>query len=270
MTKFSIGGNPPVMGFEQIEPGVFWITLSSFGATESETRQWKAVIKAAKEYQDALRSSKIIVFDMRGAIGGISTWGIDLLESIWGKGFVERLPGYNFAEAVDYRASTGNLARYRYLRDGLAQAWGENSNAIPDLEERIAGIEQALKHGDIYYHAPIEPISDEKLIRSGEIIPKIYLLSDGACGSACLDLADLVLSIPNAELIGVETSADTEYVEARGARLPSHKANLWFPMKVWRGRLRRSNEPYRPTHRWNGNSWDTEELQNWVLELSGE
>ena len=95
-------------------------------------------------------------------------------------------------------------------------------------------------------------------------------MSDGACESACLDFADLVLSIPNAELIGVETSADTEYLLISKVKLPSKKAVLQLPIKVYRGRVRGSNEPYKPTHRWNGHSWDTEALQNWVLKLSAE
>ncbi|MGF1488285.1 MAG: hypothetical protein ACFBSE_14460 [Prochloraceae cyanobacterium] len=257
----------PEIGLKQIDAGVFWITLSSFRAKEQE--KLLSVIKTVKENSEALRSSDVIVFDVRRNVGGDSRWGEDLLKSIWGEGFVERLPGGG-ALAVDWRVSKSNIKAVKENRSYLANIRGEDSDEVREHDDIIAGMKRALKHGDKYYRQSIGFVSDQKAIRKGEIAPKIYLLSDGACGSSCLNFADLVLSIPNAELIGTETSADTEYIENRIFELPSNKINLFLSMKVIRGRVRGSNQPYRPTHEWNGNSWDTEDLQDWVLELSAE
>jgi len=267
---FVVRGNRPEISFKQINSGVFWITLSSFTSpNELQISQLQSVIKTASKRKNALQTSDIIVFDVRGNDGGSSTWGKQILESIWGEGFIEGLPG-GYAEAVDWRVSTENISSIRQLRPRAAKVLGENNSLVRTLDDAIAGMEQATKLGEHYYHKPIGSIDDEKAIHLGKVIPKIYLLSDGACASGCLDFADLVLSIPNAELVGTETSADTPYIENRAAQLPSKKASLWLSMKVYRGRMRRSNEPYRPTHQWNGNSWDTKELQDWVLELSAE
>ena len=268
IARFVVRGKRPKIDFKQIESGVFWITLSNFAPNELETKQLKDVIKAAKKNREALRSSKLIVFDVRWNTGGDSTWGENLLESIWGEGFVERLPGHGY-EAVDWRASTDNIKWIEAeTRPRLASIWGEDSDFVRYYDDIIVKMKQAHLRDEQYYRESGHQVSDEKAIRSEEIAPKIYLLSDGACGSACLHLADWVLSIPNAELIGTETSADTKHMEIRPIILPSNKALLGLSMIAYRGRLRGSNESYKPKHRWNGNSWDTEALQDWVLKLS--
>ena len=183
------GSKRPEIGLKQIKPGVFWITLSSFRDNELEKLQ--DVIKAAKENRDALRRSQVIVFDVRGNNGGDSTWGEDLLKSIWGEGFIERLPGSG-AKAVDWRVSKSNIAAVKENRSYLANIRGKDNNEIREHDDIIAGMKRALKHGDKYYRQPIGFVSEKQAIRYGEIAPKIYLLSDGTCGSACLDLADLV------------------------------------------------------------------------------
>ena len=270
LVHFVVRDEPPEISFKEIKPGVFWITLSTFDANKLETKQLQDVIKAAKENREALRGSKVIVFDVRWNSGGDSFWGDRLLTSIWGEGFVERLPGGGY-EAVDWRASTNNIKWVKEeIRPQQASIWGEDSDLVRWIDDIIKKMEQVHLRGKQFYHESGNQVSEEKAIRYGEVTPKIYLLSDGACESACLDFADLVLSIPNAELIGVETSADTEYLLISKVKLPSKKAVLQLPIKVYRGRVRGSNEPYKPTHRWNGHSWDTEALQNWVLKLSAE
>jgi len=268
---FVVRGKRPEIGFKQIKPGVFWINLSTFFPKELEIKQLQDVIAAVKENSEALRQSKIIVFDVRWNHGGSSVWGKNLLESIWGEGFVDRLPNMS-GKADDWRASTDNINFFKQIRSERMKLWEweEDSFAIHYIDDVIAGMSEALDRGDNYHHKPSDFVSDEKSIRPEEVKPKIYLLSDGACGSACLDFADWVLSIPEAELIGTQTFADTEYIENRKVTLPSNKVKFYFSMKVIRGRLRGSNEPYRPRHRWNGQNWDTKALQDWVLELSAE
>lgn len=259
-----VRGNPPEIGFREVKPGFFWITLSSFAGQDME--KLEEVIKTASENKNKLQKSDIIVFDMRGNDGGVAGFGRNLLNGIWGEDFTDRLPGGD-ADAVEYRPSRDNLAVWKQRRSEWVKELGENHEIIKYADEIISGLEQALKNGDTFYHIPGDSLSKEKAIPPDEVIPKIYLLSDGACKSACLDFADWVLSIPNAELIGAETNADTQYIENRAADLPSQKGYLWFSMKVWRGRVRGVNQPYQPTHQWQGKNWHTEDLENWVLEL---
>jgi hypothetical protein len=40
-----------------------------------------------------------------------------------------------------------------------------------------------------------------------------------------------------------------------------------MPMKVYRGRPRKSNEPVVPVHRFNGDIGDTAALERWIASL---
>jgi len=258
-----VRGNIPEIGLRAVQPGFFWITLSSFSG--QSMKDLEEVIKTARENKERLKKSDVIVFDVRGNDGGSSSFGENLLNAIWGNDFTGKLPGGD-AKATQRRASQGNLAVWKKRRSQWVKELGDNHDLMQYVDRIIVGMEAALKRGDTFDTVIVNRA--KKTIGRDRVTPKIYLLSDGACKSACLDFADFVLSIPNAELIGVETSADTQYIENRAADLPSENAYLWFSMNVWRGRVRRPNQPYKPTHQWQGENWDTEALENWVLELS--
>ena len=66
--------------------------------------------------------------------------------------------------------------------------------------------------------------------------------------------------------MGRETSADAVYIDNRAMALPSGLGFLGFSMKVYRGRVRGNNEPYRPARVWPGDIRDTAALEKWILE----
>lgn len=72
------------------------------------------------------------------------------------------------------------------------------------------------------------------------------MLTDGNCASACLDFADLVLSVADAIHIGEETSADSVYIDVDFVNLASGNG-IVMPFKVWRNRLRGNNETLMPS-----------------------
>lgn len=98
-----------------------------------------------------------------------------------------------------------------------------------------------------------------------ERAPRVYVVTDSACASACLDAMDLWKALGVIQ-VGRETSADTLYMEVRAERLPSDLVWAVVPTKVYRGRLRGDNEAYRPDHVYNGDMSDTDALQAWILE----
>src|SRR5690606_5646629 len=86
----------------------------------------------------------------------------------------------------------------------------------------------------------------------------LYFLTDSGCGSACLDFADLMIKMPNTIHIGEETSADTVYMEGNVINpLSSNLSHLYYPMKVWRNRVRGNRESYIPKFKWSGSISDT-------------
>jgi hypothetical protein len=95
---------------------------------------------------------------------------------------------------------------------------------------------------------------------------QVYLLSNGTCGSTCLNFADQVLMIPGMKLIGSATNGDSAYMEVRDEALPSGLARLTFPQKVWRGMGRGNLEAYYPDIVYDG-AWDDRSVRAWVMQI---
>jgi hypothetical protein len=95
----------------------------------------------------------------------------------------------------------------------------------------------------------------------------VYVLTDAACASACLDAVDLWRAL-GAVHVGRKTSADTLYMELRSLRLPSGITGVSLPMKVYRNRSRGSNEPVVPVHSFEGDIADTAAVERWIKSLS--
>ena len=95
---------------------------------------------------------------------------------------------------------------------------------------------------------------------------RVYVFTDYGCASACLDAVD-VLKAVGAVQIGQETSADTVYMEVREAVLPSGRADVRVPVKVYRGRARGNNETAVPVHHWTGALSDTAGIEAWIAGL---
>lgn len=91
----------------------------------------------------------------------------------------------------------------------------------------------------------------------------MVIVADASCGSACLDALDLWKRL-GAMQVGVETSADSLYMDVRPERLPGGLARISVPMKVFRGRVRGSNEPHVPDRRYDGDMRDTAALEAWI------
>ena len=79
---------------------------------------------------------------------------------------------------------------------------------------------------------------------------RVFLLTDHACFSACLDFADVIRRVPGVVHVGLETRADAVYIDNRAQSLPSGLGWVGFSMKVYRNRLRGHNESYVPERVW--------------------
>jgi hypothetical protein len=95
----------------------------------------------------------------------------------------------------------------------------------------------------------------------------VYVLTDATCASACLDAMDVWKAL-GAIHVGRETSADSLYMETRAQPLPSGYGQLSVPMKVYRGRPRGANQPYRPVHRIDAPMSDTPAVEAAILRLA--
>jgi hypothetical protein len=82
---------------------------------------------------------------------------------------------------------------------------------------------------------------------------------------------DLVLAFPNVEQAGMETNADTIFMEADRFPLKSGMFLLDVPHKAWIQRPRGSNATYRPKRkfRYLGDPADDEGVKAWLWRAIG-
>lgn len=260
----------PDFGMKVLEDGGYWLSMPSFNGTPGSDAHaaMTVMIADATARQLDLRAAPYVVLDLRGNGGGSSHWSRQLAEALWGGRWFEthQLPE---VEAIEWRASDDNLAAIQsYVAEWTAA--NEPAEQIAWAQEIVDGMMAARAEGRPYWRD--EGSSLPRPERPADYAPlrvrgPVYVLTDPACASACLDAVDLWKAM-GAIQIGRETSADTVYMDVRDTTLPSGLASLAIPMKVWRGRARGNNEPQRPVHLFDGDMTNEAELAAWVRSLN--
>lgn len=255
----------PANGWHTMPDGGYWITTSSFNAdpTEQNFKELTALLEQLAPKAEALQQAPSVVLDVRGNSGGASQWSIELARLIWGRAAVDALPDRSW---VEWRTSEANIAQLRSFLQKLEQAPDASPELRRMLESVTAGMTQARSRGEALWREPSEARADTAStaglaapLRKGRVV----VVADASCGSACLDALDLWKRL-GAVQVGVETSADSLYMDVRPELLPSGLARISVPMKVFRGRVRGSNEPHVPDRRYDGDMRDTAALEAWI------
>jgi hypothetical protein len=257
------GLNRPDYAVTEFTENAYWITLPSFQTGNENTAKLKGIIKTIGETAEALRNADTIVFDMRGNTGGNSSWGDQILKTLWGREIFDYAGrGWSF---IDWRVSEGNIRANNYYADLYLGIEGEEGGRVKYFRGLAAALQKERDAGKTFYRITnTTPTKDQKPEPPSA---KIYLLTNYTCFSACLDFADTVRSIPGATHIGSPTRADAIYIDNWAEPLPSGLARLSYSMKVYRGRTRGHNEPYIPHIAYEGGDWSTPALQLWVSSL---
>lgn len=220
---------------------VVWITLPTFWF---DTEQQKASFDVVLRDAASVSATLPLVFDLRENRGGSSKYGVQLLEVLFGKEYVQyRLDLAAAQEYVDWRASKGNIAHL----EGLYEKLGFIS-----LVPIIAGMKKALARGDIYYRECSSPLPEKSMHMQTPASRPIFVITDSMNGSATLDFIDAVFEMEcPVVLVGRETMSDRLYMEVRTVVLPSGKGSLTFPIKVYRNRKRGDKVNYVPDYEIN-------------------
>jgi hypothetical protein len=252
-------------GISKIGSSTAWISFPSFGASDEKgLKKLKQTITDAKK----LRKLKNIIIDLRGNSGGNSQWGDDLLASIYSNEFFipikTKLPEDS---NIEYRVSKDNLEYVGKMLTFLKSQVGEESEITKTINSVQIRMTKAL-------------LNKQNFVKEGEKLPtdiskqamppqfkgQLLLLTDYKCFSSCLLFMDEVISlIPNAVHVGLETDADTAYMEIKPSIIANGVAELMHPIKVNRIQVRQNNEPYFPKHKFDGDIYDDRAVQNWVL-----
>lgn len=252
----------PPRGIREIG-GVTFISLPGMDADPG----LESFLAEVEERAGTLRTRPVLVFDVRGNSGGISTVGYRLLKAFYGDEPINRIVNsFDWTNAV--RATSGNAARYRATADVMLNAGGWSSREIDGVRGTGDRIEAAIAQGDPFLQGgrPAQPL--------GEWTPpipftgRVFLLTDPACASACLDLVDVMRRLPGVTHVGLQTQADAIYMESRHETLPSGLARLTFGIKVYRNRIRANNEWYEPEVPWPGGEMSDQAIASWLTALA--
>lgn len=258
--------------FRVIEADKYWVRIPTFAPQDEQEKSIKAYIHKLKRLS---KTKATIVFDVRGNSGGSSSWGDMIVESLYGKENVEKVNKHIGGNvSAEWRVSPENFKAISNWPEVFEERFGPENETTLWATTFVQRFEQALKERKPTIKQDPE---SERVKKTGNLEldsknafrGEIFLLTDGRCASACLDFADIVLAMPNATHVGMETSADTVYMEGNVIdQLPSGLGSLYYPMKVYRNRARGNRESYKPKYLWSGEMSDTEGLQNWIFNES--
>lgn len=260
-------------GLHRLDDGSTWISLGTFNAdTQAPSHaQLTGVVDALRKDAGAIRQSRIVL-DVRGNGGGSSHWSRQIANLLWGEDAVQGVA--LGSDAVDWRPSTANIANVRKFHDMLLKSENPDPEHLEWARTVLAGLERAQAQGlTLWRQSDDGDDEDAKSATAATRCPandpprQVYVLTDSACASACLDALDLWKALGVVQ-VGRETSADTLYMEIRGEPLPSGMARMGIPTKVYRGRARGSNQPYRPDHVFDGDMADTQALAAWIADIA--
>jgi hypothetical protein len=264
------GRTRPEVGLYVPEPDVYWLQASTFGPNEAQVAKYEDAFRQLREVRT---TAKLVVLDLRGNDGGSSMWADLFAEALW-----HELPdgGEKDLEYVEWRVSDGNIAYWETVPSIIRKQFGDSHSAVGWSNHVLRNLATSLKDGrDLWRETPVDGEQDSKNAptteNSNPATPKyeglVVVLTDTTCGSACLDAMSLLTKVSTVIHLGSVTSADTQYMEARPAPLPSGLATLVIPIKVYRGRVRPDGGYFTPAFRFEGLHWTDEALRTWVLSL---
>jgi hypothetical protein len=266
-------GAAATFGVEEPAPGVVWIGVPTFASGPETAPQLEALIDAVRDRGSSLRDGRAIIIDTRGNGGGNSIWADRLAEAIFTSSVLNTFATDSGKTAVDWRASPGNAADWRAVADEYAREFGPLSQQrlyalyLAGMLHRRSDAEPPLWREGPRDHAPGGGLTQRRPQGGERPFPaRVYVVSNGSCGSSCLNFADRVLMVPGVQLIGAATSGDSPYMEVRQQRLPSGLVDLVLPQKVWRGMGRGWLEAYAPDVPYGG-PWDDASVRAWVMAL---
>jgi len=270
--KYQAAGAGPSAewGVSEPAPGVAWIGVPTFSSDDENFPKLDALIKAVEAKGAAMRKGRAIVIDTRGNGGGNSSWADKLAAAIFTDDVLARHKAPEREQAVDWRGSEANAAYWHDWAGQMAKEFGPLSlnrfaaHAIAWQTRRTATQNPPMWRLGSCRPGRSGGFSKMRPKGRGPFAARVYFLSNGSCGSSCLNFADSVLMVPGVKLIGSATSADGAYMEIRGVDLPSGQAEIAFPQKVERGAGRAPMEAYEADIPYDG-SWSDDAVRAWVL-----
>lgn len=258
-------GEAPPFAIRPFGADGVWASMPTF----APDREGEKVLARIAAEAPRWRGKRVVVLDVRGNQGGNSGHGNGLLRSFYGE---LRGDPSDAGVSVEWRASPGNLQHLEGLIPEITRSFGEGSEVLAWARQVTEGMRRAVARKESLYREDAArdtpaPGSAAGKLAPEALRPRVFLVTDGRCASACLDFVDAALRYPNVTHVGAPTSADTPYMENRSVALPGAIARLSFGIKVYRNRPR-SGHAFVPGHRFDGEMGDTAALERWIAGLA--
>lgn len=260
-------------GVSEPAPGVTWIGVPTFRSGDDTAPKLDALIADVSKRGDSMRNGRAIVIDTRGNRGGNSSWADKLAAAIFTQDVLDKNPAPARQSAVDWRASDENGSYWYEWSAQMEKEFGRFSvNRLGSLLIGRQLTRFAHDNPPVYRTGSCKPStsggwSRERPKGASPFPAKVYFLSNGTCGSSCLNFADEVLMVPGVKLIGTSTSADGSLMEVRDGKLPSGLGSISIPQKVERGAGRAPMEYYEADIAYEG-VWTDKAVRAWVMEVA--
>jgi hypothetical protein len=239
-------GDRTAIGLTEPRPGLFLIGMPDFQPDDEGVKAYRRLYEELRSRKAELARAKAVAIDLRYNNGGSSEWSLLGAKALWGDAVVDRRMDDYFKDVrIWWRASQGNTA---YMDEMVAKLRkeGQVENAAA-MEAVGKGMRAALTKGEPFFVEADDPKQPEAgAAPASDFRTPVYVITRGACGSACLDAVDVFTRFPNVKLIGAPTAADSTYMEARAMDLPSGDGRIVIPNKIWTGRPRASGQVYEP------------------------
>jgi hypothetical protein len=245
------------IGLTEPRRGIYWVTLSTFSPDEQGRARYDRLFEALDDNAHGIASARAIVIDLRNNNGGSSSWGEEVAGRLWGKAAVDAAMARYFRQTqIWWLADSENVAHFR---EAAMRFRSEKRLEVADrLDEVASNLALALKRGKRFWVEDFgASLAAKATAATPRRLPPIYVITDGGCASACLDAVDVFTRFSGVKLMGAPTSADSQYLDVRLEPLPSGRAAVWLPTKIWVHRPRRAGEVYRPDIPVNDLDWTT-------------
>jgi hypothetical protein len=236
--------------------GNVWIAIPTFHTRNIKNidPNYYSLLKIIKNIP-SYRNKKSIVFDLRGNTGGDAYYSRAILRSLYGNNYIVSLGKqhiWNQTWLAAYRVSPANINFFR--KKGEKNISDQLFNA-------------AKQHKSILILPVMTPAKKSLLKTNNPVKAKVFLLTDGRCGSSCWLFVRELLQIPNVTLIGHATHFMTRYTSANSFNLPSGNAQVNIPVQVFVKPLDHFGHPFIPTFLYPGYMGDDAALKKWILQL---
>ncbi|HRH19182.1 MAG TPA: hypothetical protein PLE81_00930 [Brevundimonas sp.] len=228
-----------------------------------------------------------VVIDLRGARSGSAALGYSLANRLWGVDY--RVSQQRISGQIVYRVSQDNR---QFFADTLGRMQGDPvfaanyPGAVRQMQDLLAQFDAAAASGQRTFTQQITPpipaieaaaVEGEASAAAQAAAPtnamrgNIVVLVDGGCRNACLDVVDMLATLPNVRIAGTPTGADSIHFEQTRVALPSGHGYLNYGHKTWVGRTRASNVGFVPTGSlaYTGSPTDEGAVRAWVASLFG-